>query len=145
MRVALQEAEEAYVQGEVPVGAVAVYEGVIIARGHNRLESWQDPTAHAEILVLREAAAFRGGWRLNGVTLYVTLEPCPMCAGAIVQARISRLVYGAPDPRAGAVDSVLNLVDNPRFNHRVEVIAGVLEDECRGILKKFFAELRRDG
>ncbi|MGI9953494.1 tRNA adenosine(34) deaminase TadA [Moorellaceae bacterium AZ2] len=145
MRMALEEARKALQEGEVPVGAVVVQEGEVIARAHNRRETSQDPTAHAEILALRQAAQRLRTWRLEGATLYVTLEPCPMCAGAAVQARLKRLVYGAPDIRAGAVDSVLNLVEHPHFNHRVEVISGICEEECRLILQEFFSKLRREG
>ncbi|MBE3571913.1 MAG: nucleoside deaminase [Moorella humiferrea] len=145
MGEALAEALKALELGEVPIGAVVVEEGRIIARAGNRRETWADPTAHAEIIALREAARSRGNWRLDGVTIYVTLEPCPMCAGALVQARVKRLVYGAPDLRAGAVDSVVNLVENPHFDHQVEVISGIREDECRQLLKSFFQQVRRDG
>ncbi|MDN5344346.1 MAG: tRNA(adenine34) deaminase [Clostridia bacterium] len=144
MGEALAEARQAFDLGEVPIGAVLVMGDEIIARAGNRRQTRVDPTAHAEIMALREAARVRGDWRLKGATLYVTLEPCPMCAGALVQARVSRLVYGAPDPRAGAVDSVINLVENPRFDHQVEVIPGIREEECREILKRFF-KMRRDG
>lgn len=142
MRQALAEAEKAYALGEVPVGAVVVLEGKIIGRGHNLREVLKDSTAHAEILALREAAGKIGDWRLNGATLYSTIEPCPMCAGALVQFRVKTLVYGAADPKAGAVDSVLDVVRQPRFNHQVEVVAGVLEEECRQIIKRFFQALR---
>ncbi len=145
MQEALVEARKAFELGEIPIGAVVVEKGVIIARAGNRRETWKDPTAHAEIIALREAASVRGSWRLTDMAIYVTLEPCPMCAGALVQARIKRLVYGAPDLRAGAVDSIVNLVENPHFNHQVEVISGIREEECRKILKDFFQQLRRDG
>ena len=143
MREALAEAEKAYVLGEVPIGAVVALENKIIGRGHNLREVLKDSSAHAEILAMREAAGFIGDWRLNGATLYATIEPCAMCAGAIVQFRVSTLVYGAADPKAGAVDSVVDLVREPRFNHRVEVVAGVLEEECRSIIRRFFRELRQ--
>jgi len=142
MSEALVEAKKAYALGEVPVGAVVVSAGEIVGRGHNLRETLKDSSAHAEILAMREAAGFIGDWRLNGMTLYATVEPCAMCAGALVQFRVSTLVYGADDPKAGAVDSVVDLVREPRFNHRVEVIAGVLEEECREIIKRFFRELR---
>lgn len=145
MREALMEAEKAYALGEVPVGAVVVLEGRVIGRGHNLRETLKDSTAHAEILAMREAAGFVGDWRLNGTTLYSTVEPCAMCAGALVQFRVSTLVYGAADPKAGAVDSVVDLVREPRFNHQVEVIAGVLEEECRSVIRRFFRELREKG
>ncbi|WP_011391574.1 tRNA adenosine(34) deaminase TadA [Neomoorella thermoacetica] len=144
MGEALDEARKAFDLGEVPIGAVIVAGGEIIARAGNRRETLADPTAHAEIIALRAAARVRGDWRLTGATLYVTLEPCPMCAGALVQARIRQLVYGAPDLRSGAVDSVVNLVENPHFDHQVEVIPGIREEECRELIKKFF-QMRRDG
>ncbi|MEW5899266.1 MAG: tRNA adenosine(34) deaminase TadA [Bacillota bacterium] len=142
MREALLEAEKAYALGEVPVGAVVVLDGEVIGRGHNLREILKDSTAHAEILALREAAGRISDWRLNNCTIYSTIEPCPMCAGAMVQFRVKTLVYGAPDPKAGAVDSVIDVVRQPRFNHRVEVVAGVLEEECRSIMQRFFKNLR---
>lgn len=142
MREALAEAEKAYALGEVPIGAVVVLNGEIIGRGHNLREILNDSTAHAEILAMREAARQLGDWRLNGCTIYSTIEPCPMCAGALVQFRVSTLVYGAADIKAGAVDSLVDLVRDPRFNHRVEVLSGVLEEECRTIIRRFFCELR---
>ncbi|WP_243149770.1 tRNA adenosine(34) deaminase TadA [Thermaerobacter sp. PB12/4term] len=145
MAEALAEARRALALGEVPVGAVAVYQDAIIARGHNLRERLGDPTAHAEILVLRKAAARLGGWRLEGVTLYVTLEPCPMCAGAIVLARVPRLVYGAPDPKAGAAGSLMNLVQHDRLNHRVELRSGVLAEASAALLRGFFRGLRDPG
>lgn len=143
MREALDEANKAYTLGEVPVGAVVVQAGKIISRGHNLREMLNDASAHAEILAMRAAAQRIGDWRLSEATLYSTVEPCAMCAGAIVQFRVKTLVYGAADPKAGAVDSVIDLVRHPKFNHRVEVIEGVLEDECREIIQRFFAYLRR--
>ena len=142
MREALAEAEKAYALGEVPIGAVVVLDGEIIGRGHNQRELLRDSTAHAEVLALREAARRMGDWRLNGTVVYSTIEPCPMCAGAMVQFRVKTLVYGAADPKAGAVDSVIDVVRQPRFNHQVEVVAGVLEEECRSIITRFFRELR---
>ena len=142
MREALAEADQAARIGEVPIGAVLVRNDQIIARAHNLRETSGDPTAHAEILVLREAAGAQRHWRLTGTTLYVTLEPCPMCAGALVQARVERLVYGAADPKAGVVGSLMNLVQDDRLNHRVEVTSGVLATECGTILKEFFRERR---
>ncbi len=142
MREALLEAEKAYALGEVPVGAVVVLDGEVVGRGHNLREILKDSTAHAEILALREAAGRVGDWRLPGATVYSTIEPCPMCAGAMVQFRVETLVYGAADPKAGAVDSVIDVVRQPRFNHRVEVVAGVLEEECRAIMQRFFKNLR---
>lgn len=144
MREALFEAEKAADLKEVPVGAVIVAGGEIIARAHNLRETTGDPTAHAEVLALREAARINKHWRLTGMSLYVTLEPCTMCAGALVLARINRLIFGAADPKAGAVGSLMNLVQDPRLNHRVEVTAGILGDECGKILKEFFRERRKN-
>ncbi|MDD4169682.1 MAG: tRNA adenosine(34) deaminase TadA [Desulfotomaculaceae bacterium] len=142
MREALTEAEAAYAVGEVPIGAVVVMDGEIIGRGHNLRETLKDSSAHAEMLALREAAVRVGDWRLNGSAIYSTIEPCPMCAGAMVQFRVKTLVYGASDPKAGAVDSVIDVVRQPRFNHQVEVVAGVMEEECRAIIQRFFRALR---
>ncbi len=143
MEQALSLAREAASLGEVPVGAVAVYDGRIIGRGHNRRELDADPFAHAELLALREAARELGAWRLTGVTLYVTLEPCAMCAGGMVQGRLSRLVYAAKDPKAGAVGSLYNLVEEPRHNHRVQVTGDVLGGPSGQLLREFFGALRR--
>lgn len=145
MRLALAEAEKAAALGEVPIGAVAVKHGVVIGRGFNRKESDQDPTAHAEMIALREAAAHEQNWRLPGVTLYATVEPCPMCAGAMIQGRLERLVYGAPDTRFGADGTIVDVLREPRFNHRVLITAGVLEDEAAALLQRFFRALRADG
>lgn len=145
MRAALAEAERAFEHGDVPVGAVAVREGTVVGRGHNRREADADPTAHAEMLALREAARALGTWRLAGVTLYCTLEPCPMCAGALVLARLPRLVYGADDPKMGAAGSVVELLRDPRFNHRVSVTRGVLAGEAQVLLERFFNGLRSNG
>lgn len=142
MREALALARQAGSLGEVPVGAVAVKDGAIVGRGFNRREVDQDPFAHAEFSAMRQAARAVGAWRLTGVTVYVTLEPCTMCAGALVLARVSRLVFGAVDPKAGAVGSLYDLAREPRLNHRVEVTGGVLADECGAALKAFFAALR---
>ncbi len=142
MREALAEAELALAHGDVPVGAIAVREEIIVGRGHNRKEADGDPTAHAEMLALREAARVLGGWRLADVTLYCTLEPCPMCAGAMLSARLARLVYGADDLKAGAAGSVVELLRDPRFNHRVAVVRGVLAEESQALLEQFFAGLR---
>jgi tRNA(adenine34) deaminase len=142
MQDALALAAEALACGEVPIGAVAVWEGRIIGRGFNRRETERSPLAHAELLALAEAAAALGRWRLTGVTLYVTLEPCAMCAGATVQGRIDRLVFGAKDPKAGAVGSLYNLPEDARHNHRPAVTCGVLADECGRVLTDFFRELR---
>jgi tRNA(adenine34) deaminase len=142
MREALDLARAAEAAGEVPVGAVLVREGEIIGRASNRPIETHDPTAHAEILALREAAAASGNYRLTGTTLYVTLEPCPMCAGALVHARVARLVYATADPRAGAAGSVFDLVRSDTLNHRMEVCAGVLADESRELLQGFFRARR---
>ncbi|HEX9941475.1 MAG TPA: tRNA adenosine(34) deaminase TadA [Thermoanaerobaculia bacterium] len=143
MTEALAEARRAGEIGEVPIGAVVVRDGVVIGRGHNRRESDGDPLAHAELLAIREAAARTRGWRLSGCTMYVTLEPCAMCAGALVNSRIDRLVYGAADPKAGWCGTLGNLVQDPRLNHRLEVTAGVLEGESAALLRGFFASLRQ--
>ena len=142
MQTAISEARIAAQAGEVPVGAVVVIDGEIVARGINRTLSDTDPSAHAEVVALRAAAREIGNHRLDGATLYVTLEPCAMCIGAIVQARIDRLVFGAYDPKAGAAGSVIDLVDSPALNHRFEVNGGVLADECGEVLKSFFASRR---
>ena len=142
MRQALAEARAAAALGEVPVGAVVVRDGRVIGRGHNRRETDGDPLAHAELLALAEAAGRVEGWRLVGCTLYVTLEPCAMCAGALVNARVDRLVYGAADPKAGFCGSLGDLVRDPRLNHRLEVTVGVLEEECGALLREFFRSLR---
>ena len=144
MEEALAEARQALSEGEVPVGAVIVKDGCVVGRGHNRRESEGDPTAHAEMMAIREAARVLGGWRLTGCTLYVTMEPCPMCAGAMVQARLDRLVYGAVDPKAGAVDSIVDIVREPGFNHQLQVKAGVGAEASRELLQSFFRRLRRD-
>lgn len=142
MREAIQEANEAARKGEVPIGAVIVINDQIIAKAHNLREITGDPTAHAEVLVIREAAKVKRHWRLLGATLYTTLEPCPMCAGAMVMARITRLVYGASDPKAGAAGSIMNIVQDLRLNHRLDVTGGVMETECGELLKEFFKEKR---
>ena len=142
MHAALAEAKVAGQADEVPVGAVVVRNGEIIGRGLNRPVQDSDPTAHAEIVAIRAAAASEKNYRLNDTTLYVTLEPCPMCVGAMLHARIGRLVFGAYDPKAGAAGSVLDLSDDRRLNHRLEVNGGLLEDKCSGLLQKFFAARR---
>jgi tRNA(Arg) A34 adenosine deaminase TadA len=142
MRAALREAARAAREGEVPVGAVVVLEGRAIARAHNRPIAAHDPTAHAEILALRRAGRRLGNYRLNGCTLYVTIEPCAMCAGAIVHARVERLVYGASDPKAGACGSALKVLNHSKLNHRVEVRKGVLKEECAAALREFFRARR---
>jgi tRNA(adenine34) deaminase len=143
MRIALEEAAAGAEEGEVPVGAVVVRNGEILARDHNRKESLADPTAHAEILALRAAAKRIGHWRVLDADLYVTLEPCAMCAGAIVQARIRRCIFATEDPKAGAAGSLCNILVDPRLNHRVEIVTGVLRDEAAELLRDFFRE-RRD-
>lgn len=140
---ALKEAQIAYDCGEVPIGAVVEKDGVIIGRGHNLTETLKDPTAHAEMLALREAAANLGGWRLLGCSLYVTAEPCAMCAGAIVWARIEKLCIGTMDAKGGACGSVFNIPQEPRLNHYVEIETGIMRQECQDILKRFFKELRK--
>jgi tRNA(adenine34) deaminase len=144
MSLALAEARRAAEQGEVPVGAVLVVDDRVVSAHGNERERRHDPTAHAEMLVLREAAATAGGWRLRQATLYVTLEPCAMCAGAIVLARLKRLVYGADDPKAGAAGSLFNIVNHPALNHQPEVLAGVMAEEASSLLQSFFEAKRRD-
>ena len=145
MRVALREAERALNSDDVPIGAVAVHRGAIIGRGHNRREADNDPTAHAEIIAIREAAAALRRWRLDGVTLYCTLEPCSMCAGAMVLARLPRLVYAASDPKAGAAGSVTDITRHHRLNHRVHVEGGLFAEEAAELLRAFFRRLRAEG
>jgi tRNA(adenine34) deaminase len=142
MQAALAEARDAATAGEVPIGAVLVHEGRIIARAGNRTIRDCDPTAHAEIVALREAARLLGNYRLADATLYVTIEPCSMCAGAMLQARVARLVYGAPEPRGGAVHSCFQVLSHPDVNHRVEVTAGILAEDCATVIHKFFAARR---
>lgn len=142
MEVALEEARKAETHGDVPIGAAIFREGELLARAGNERELRRDPTAHAEILAIRAAAEVLGGWRLPGTTLYVTLEPCAMCAGAIVLARIPTVIIGTPDPKAGAAGSVLDILREPALNHRPEVIAGVREAECAALLREFFAGRR---
>lgn len=143
MKLALQQAEQAYQKGEVPVGALLVGEQGIVARAHNRCEELHDATAHAEMLVLQEGGRVLGSWRLLDTTLYVTLEPCPMCAGALVHARVSRLVFGTRDPKGGAAGSLYNIPADPRLNHRLEIHEGVCAAKSAALLKKFFSERRR--
>ena len=138
MCLALNEAHRALAHGDVPIGAVIAIDGEVVASACNEREKASDPTAHAEILALRAAATATGSWRLEGAALYVTLEPCPMCAGAAVLARIDKLVYGPQDPRAGAAYSLYNIVQDPRLNHQVEITTGVLEEECAHVLRSFF-------
>jgi len=144
MELALSEARLAARQGEVPVGAVALVDGRLVASRHNEREHTGDPTAHAEMLVLRDTAAVVGNWRLSDVTMVVTLEPCPMCAGALVAARVGRLVFGASDPRAGACGTLYNLCADPRLNHELTVTDGVRADECGALLSSFFATKRAE-
>jgi tRNA(adenine34) deaminase len=143
MNMAIYEALKAGAIGEVPIGAVVVKDDKIIGRGYNLRETGLDPTAHAEMIAIRQASQHLGAWRLSGCTLYVTLEPCPMCAGAIVQSRVDHVVYGATDPKAGCAGTLFNLLEEPRFNHQPTVIAGILEQECGDLLRDFFRKLRQ--
>jgi tRNA(adenine34) deaminase len=145
MRLALAEAQAAANEDEVPIGAIIVHANRVIASAHNQREQLRDPTAHAEMIAITQASVALGDWRLEDCTLYVTLEPCPMCAGAIVLARIARVVYGAADPKAGAVDTLYRLLDDQRLNHRAEITAGVLADECGAILTRYFQQKRCEG
>lgn len=145
MRLALEEAEQAAREDETPVGCVIVYGQRLVAAAHNQREQLRDPTAHAEMIALTQAAAALGSWRLDGCALYVTLEPCPMCAGAIVQARLPLVVYGAADPKAGAARTLYRLLDDPRLNHRATVVEGVLAEPCGAMLSRFFQAQRRLG
>ncbi len=142
MQLALRQAEEAAAADEAPIGAVIVHGNRVLAAARNERESLRDPTAHAEMIAITQAAAALANWRLEGCTLYVTLEPCPMCAGAIVQARIPRVVYGAIDPKAGAVRSLYRLLEDPRLNHRCEVVEGMLAEPCGKLLSEFFRQKR---
>jgi len=142
MQEALRQARKAYEADEVPVGAVIVREGKVIARAFNQVETLKDATAHAEMIALTQAEAAVGDWRLNGCTLYVTKEPCPMCAGAIVHTRLDRVVFGLPDPKGGAAGSAMNLLDHPGLNHHCEATAGVLLDACKNLIQSFFQEKR---
>lgn len=145
MRLALDEALKALERSDVPIGAIAVRDGEVIGRGYNARERDQDPTAHAEMIALREAARVVGHWRLEAVTLYCTLEPCAMCAGAMVLARLPRLVYATTDPKAGAGGSIMNILQHPQLNHQVEVSSGLMADEAASYIRAFFAALRADG
>ena len=142
MRMALNEAARAPAVGEVPIAALIVHDGQVLAQAHNFRELWQDPTAHAEVIAIRATATTLGTWRLTGTTLYVTVEPCSMCIGAIILGRVSRVVFGAWDPKGGACGSLFNLPSEPKLNHRVQVTGGVLEQESQALLQKFFKELR---
>ena len=144
MKVALKEAEKAFESGEIPVGAVVVHENRVIGRGYNQTEGLKDPTAHAEIIAIGAAASYLGSWRLTDCSLYVTLEPCAMCAGAIVLARLDRLIFGPYDPKAGACGSLMNIIQDKRLNHQASITVGVLTEECRAILKAFFQKLRKE-
>ena len=143
MQEALKEAEKALSIGEVPVGAVIEKDGKIIARGHNMTETGKDPTAHAEIIAIREAARILGGWRLTGCRMYVTAEPCSMCAGALVLARVEKIFIGTPDPKTGACGSLMNIPQDERLNHYVEIESGILQQQCEKIMKTFFQNLRK--
>ena len=143
MKEALKEAQAALEKGEVPIGAVLVKEERILGRGHNVREGKRDPTAHAEIIALQEGSRALNSWRLTGTTLYVTVEPCPMCAGALIQARVKRLVFGVRDSKAGVCGSLYNLVQDDRFNHQIEVVEGIMEQDCRRIMQEFFQKLRK--
>ncbi|HWI66326.1 MAG TPA: tRNA adenosine(34) deaminase TadA [Symbiobacteriaceae bacterium] len=143
MQEALREAEQAAAEGEVPIGCVVVRDGIIVARAHNLREMAHDATAHAEVLAIRQAGQQLGGWRLSGCTLYVTVEPCPMCAGALVQSRVDHLVYGAADPKGWADRNLLEIVQNPGLNHRMEVTGGVLAEESSRVMKAFFKARRK--
>ncbi|WP_437229926.1 tRNA adenosine(34) deaminase TadA [Planctomicrobium sp. SH661] len=145
MRQALDRAVQAYDQGEVPIGAIVVFEGRIVGEGYNLRETLNDPTAHAEMIAITQAASALQSWRLLDCTLYATLEPCPMCAGAIVQARIPRVIYGTTDPKGGACHTLYQITEDPRLNHRATVIGGVMQPDCRAILQRFFAEQRALG
>jgi len=142
MNAAVEEAKKAAFIGEVPVGAVIVCDGNVIAKAHNQRENLADPTAHAEVLAIQQAAGKLSRWRLTGCTIYVTKEPCPMCAGAIYQARLDRLVYGVADEKAGAAGTLYNITDDERLNHRVEVENGICQEECKQLIQKFFAKKR---
>ena len=142
MRIAIAEARSAAINGDVPVGAVVIVDGIVVALAHNQREKESDPTAHAELIAIREAARSIGSWRMENATVYVTLEPCAMCAGALVAARVGGLVFGAADPKAGACGSLYNLCADPRLNHELPVTPGVLAGECASLLTEFFATLR---
>lgn len=144
MGLALEEARKAYDMGEIPIGAVLVMDGQVVSKGHNMREIWHDATAHAEIIVIREACEKLKRWRLTGATLYVTIEPCPMCAGALVMSRIDRLVYGSLDYKAGAVESIFNIVQNDALNHSMNVASGVRSNECAEIMRDFFRSRRKN-
>ena len=144
MQLALAEARQAAALGEIPIGAVLVHAGEVVARAHNMRETWQDGTAHAEIIVIQEACKRLGRWRLSGCGLYVTVEPCPMCSGAIVNSRIDTVVYGCPDVKAGGAESIFNIITNPNLNHTATVISGICEEECAQVMKDFFQRRRAE-
>ena len=144
MHLALEEARKAAELGEIPIGAVLVQEDEVICSAHNMRETWQAATAHAEVIVIEEACKRLGRWRLSGCTLYVTVEPCPMCSGAIVNSRIERVVYGCPDVKAGGAESIFNIISNPNLNHCAEVVSGVCEEECAQVMKDFFRRRRQE-
>ena len=144
MKLAIEQAKIAEENGDVPIGAVIIYKNQIIGKAYNQREQLKDPTAHAEIIALTQAASFMENWHLNGCTMYVTLEPCPMCAGALVLSRMDRLCYGCNDPKGGACGSLYNIVQDQRLNHKVEVISGVMEEQCRQQLQEFFARRRQE-
>ena len=144
MQLALEEARKAAALGEIPIGAVLVHEGEVVARAHNMRETWQDGTAHAEIIVIQEGCKKLGRWRLSGCSLYVTVEPCPMCSGASVNSRIDTVVYGCPDVKAGGAESIFNIITNPNLNHTANVISGVCEEACAQMMKDFFKRRREE-
>lgn len=144
MELAIAEARKAAELGEIPIGAVLVHDGQVIAAAHNMRETWNDGTAHAEVIVIREGCKSLGRWRLSGCTLYVTVEPCPMCSGAIVNSRVDRVVYGCPDVKAGGAESIFNIITNPNLNHCAEVTSGVCELECAQVMKDFFKRRREE-
>ena len=144
MELALEEAKKAAALGEIPIGAILVQGEEVIARAHNMRETWQDATAHAEVIVIQEACKKLKRWRLTGCTLYVTVEPCPMCSGAIVNGRVERVVYGCPDIKAGGAESIFNIITNPNLNHVAQVTSGVREEECAQIMKEFFKKRREE-
>lgn len=144
MQLALAEARKAAAMDEIPIGAVLVHEGEVIARAHNMRETWQDGTAHAEIIVIQEGCKKLGRWRLSGCSLYVTVEPCPMCSGAIVNSRIDTVVYGCPDVKAGGAESIFNIITNPNLNHCAIVLSGVCEEDCAQVMKDFFKRRRAE-
>ena len=144
MGLALEEAQKAAALGEIPIGAVLVQDNEVIARAHNMRETWQDATAHAEVIVIQDACKRLRRWRLSGCTLYVTVEPCPMCSGAIVNGRVDRVVYGCPDIKAGGAESIFNIITNPNLNHVAKVMSGVREEECAQVMKAFFKKRREE-